>query len=83
MSEINIQLELNTVLNSIKSGDGGVLAEVIKKLLMADYEIFKQLNEIGHQIASLDKSLTELSELLKEEEEEEEEVEILDADTDD
>ena len=42
-NNINIQLELEIVLTAIRNGGTEVLAEVIKKLLMADYEIFNQL----------------------------------------
>lgn len=80
---INITLELNTILTAIKNGETGVLAEVISKLLMADYEIFKQLLDIGTQLASYHKTLLNVQDRLINLEPDEEEVEILDADTDD
>lgn len=61
---INITLELRTVLTAIKNGETEVLAEVISKLLMADYEIFKQLNDIGKQLASYHKTLLNVQDRL-------------------
>jgi len=60
MSEkINIQLELETVLKAIENDEKGILVQIIKKLLMADYEGFSQINELGRQIASIDKKLSD------------------------
>jgi len=61
MSEkISIQLDLDTILNSIENGDGKILAKIIKQLLMADYEIFKQLNQMGAQLGEISKQLIDL-----------------------
>ncbi len=65
--EVNIQIQLSTVLSAIKSGDGEILADVINNLLLADYEIFKQIRELGHQVAKVNTELDLLKEEINEE----------------
>jgi len=59
MSEdkITIQLELKTILKAIINGDNEILAEIISKLLMADYGMIKEIHQLGLQMADLDKKI--------------------------
>ncbi len=62
MSEINISMQLSTILKAIEDGNKTVLTDVIGKLLMADFELSKQISEIGTQLASLIAELKRISE---------------------
>lgn len=69
MNEINIQLELDTILKAIENGEKGILSQIIRKLLMADYEIFGQINQIGQQLATISDDVQKIIDSLKEEDE--------------
>jgi len=87
MSEdkINIQLELDIILTAIRNGDNEITAEIMKKLLLADYEIFNNISQMSKQVAQQQTTINELSiqvdKLLPEDEIEDlEEDELIDAD---
>lgn len=63
-TKINIQLQLETVLSAIENGNGKILSEIISKLLLADYEIFNNLNQLGSQIAEVTKNVKAISDQL-------------------
>ena len=65
-NKINIQLELDTILNDIRNGNSDILAEIIKKLLLADYEIFNSITQMGNQLGSLQNQITELTRIVNE-----------------
>jgi len=63
--KINIQLQLETVLSAIADGNGQILSEIINKLLIADYEIFNNLNGMGQEIGMLKKDIASLKEQIE------------------